>query len=534
MRYFPATCVARAAQSVSFRFALLTAFFFAVPLPLARAAITPDGDVSPSDPSTWTSSTYGYIGKTAAGTLTVNGGGDLLSYRGYIGYDNAGTGLVVVDGTDSTWSNSDYFFVGYNRTGTLSITNGGFVSTVDGIIGNTYHATGIVEVDGVGSTLSSSSFLSIGQSGTGTVSITNGAAVSSYKSIVGNGSGSKGVVRVDGEGSTWSNTNYLTVGSMGGGTLSITGGGFVSSVKGGIGNGSGSTGMLVVDGAGSTWNNNSGVLWIGDPDDLGIGMLSITGGSSVITKDLVFINNKSLLAIDVGRGSSTSVANGTGSIIDSGTFRILAGAGVPADGTAYTPILGSITAGTFQALGGTWDKTGQFFIASSVAAGTSGSPITIERGSSVQRVLIHDNGPGGTNWSVGASFLPTITTAMTFTASAISDRTLGGETVLSGWTFATTGYGVGFPLYLSFNVGADHPSDELTAWRYDGSTWTALTPSDMTYDGTYASFTATFTVTGLSGYALTAAAVPEPGTFALLALGLFGLLAYVRPKRKRA
>jgi hypothetical protein len=38
----------------------------------------------------------------------------------------------------------------------------------------------------------------------------------------------------------------------------------------------------------------------------------------------------------------------------------------------------------------------------------------------------------------------------------------------------------------------------------------------------------------LSGYALTAAAVPEPGTFALLALGLLGLLAYIRPKRKRA
>jgi threonine dehydrogenase-like Zn-dependent dehydrogenase len=101
------------------------------------------------------------------------------------------------------------------------------------------------------------------------------------------------------------------------------------------------------------------------------------------------------------------------------------------------------------------------------------------------------------------------------------------ESILSGWAYATTNYSVSAtnPIYFSFNVGAGHPADELDLWHYDGSTWTKYVPDDLTYDGTFASFTAT----GLSGYAMTA--VPEPGTLALLAAGLFGLLAYAWRRR---
>ena len=89
MSRFPATCVATSRRSLSFCFALLAAFSLAGPLPSARADITPIGDVSPSNRSTWTTSTTGYIGNTASGTLTLNDGSDLLSYYGYIG--NSGT-----------------------------------------------------------------------------------------------------------------------------------------------------------------------------------------------------------------------------------------------------------------------------------------------------------------------------------------------------------------------------------------------------------------------------------------------------------
>ena len=56
--------------------------------------------------------------------------------------------------------------------------------------------------------------------------------------------------------------------------------------------------------------------------------------------------------------------------------------------------------------------------------------------------------------------------------------------------------------------GAAPPPETLHVWRYDGSKWADFTALDLTDDGNYASFT----VTGLSGYAMVA--VPEPGTMA--------------------
>ena len=45
--------------------ALLAAVLLAGPLPTLRAAITPAGDVEPTNPATWTSSTAGYVGNTS-------------------------------------------------------------------------------------------------------------------------------------------------------------------------------------------------------------------------------------------------------------------------------------------------------------------------------------------------------------------------------------------------------------------------------------------------------------------------------------
>ena len=74
---------------------------FAILLTPARADITPTGDVSPVNPSTWTSSTDGYIGNTASGALMVNGGSVLLSRYGTIGNNSTATGIVDVAGTGS-------------------------------------------------------------------------------------------------------------------------------------------------------------------------------------------------------------------------------------------------------------------------------------------------------------------------------------------------------------------------------------------------------------------------------------------------
>jgi T5SS/PEP-CTERM-associated repeat protein len=680
-----------ATRSRSFWFALLAAISLAGSLASARAAITPIGDVEPANPSTWTSSTNGYIGNTASGTLTVNGGNDLLSGNGYIGYGSGSTGLVAVDGAGSAVTTAQFLVVGEFGQGTLKVTNHATVSSVSGQIGEFSGSTGVVTVDGTGSTWNNnSSFYSIGLivgvSGSGTLNITNGGAVtvasatcvgdgagstgtinfgahggtlttqslyasptqmagtgtintcglvsdvnlvfdsthglsqtltgfgsvtvklnmsnvgnvgdlgagwngngsltirdgikvSSPHGFIGRNSGSVGVVTVDGTGSTWTNTAYesLSVGGDGNGTLNITGGAMVSIASTGyIGVDSGSTGLVTVDGVGSTWTSNflisvgnsgdgtlritngatvsttsNGVLgYYGGSTGLvtidgggsswnsnflsvgngGRGTLTITGGGAV-TATHVSTNSTSLLAIDVGRGSLLADNSGAGTLTNNGTIRILAGAGVPTDGVQYSPISAGAWSGTgtYQAVGGTWDGTAHTFIASSVTSGTSGTPVPLEL-ATVQRAIVDDNGSGGTNWEVGASFVAaTSTTNITFTATAMNSAILdslradlpANESVLSGWTFATTNYTVSStnPIYFSFNVGPGEPSDLLEVWHYDGSAWTEYPTTDLTFDGTFASFTAT----GLSGYAMIA--VPEPSALVLLGIGAISLLA---------
>jgi hypothetical protein len=144
------------------------------------------------------------------------------------------------------------------------------------------------------------------------------------------------------------------------------------------------------------------------------------------------------------------------------------------------------------------------FTVVNAASGVSGEAVAIDL-ATTQRILIDD---AATNWAVGASFLgKTASTPLSLTTSAIGGNDLAalktaageGESVLAGWTFATSGYTAGDPAYLAFEIGAGLSVDDLDIWRYDGSTWTAYVASDLTYNETFASFT----VTGLGGYALT-------------------------------
>ncbi len=507
-----------------------------------------------------------------AGSLTICDGISVKSDYGYIGYESDSKGVATVSGTGSTWTNSGCLIVGDQGGGILSITSGAQVSGA-GFIGDGPGSTGAVTLDGVGSMWTSGDRLDVGSFGSGALSISNHGSVSSGEGYVGDMSGSKGTVTVTGNGSAWTSTN-LYVGNYGSGTLSMINRGAVTCNNGSIGDKSRSIGMVRVD-RGSTWTNNDalyvgnsgsgtlsiansggtvislsnayignywgssgvvtvnggGSMWIigGNLDvgNFGSGTLSITGGGTVMTTS-VSINSASLLAIDVDRDSSLNA----GTITNNGKIRILAGAGIAAD--VYVPMSADTWAGfgTYQSIGGTWDAGSQTFTASSVASGNSGSAVPLNL-ALVQRALIDDNGPGGTNWQVGASFPAAgSTTNITFTATAVNDTVLNllrsqlspRESVLSGWAFSADGYAVSpsNPAYLSFNVGPGQSSDGLEVWHYDGSSWTSYSPLDLTYDGTFASFTAT----GFSGYAMVA--VPEPGTLALLAGCVLGLAVYSR------
>jgi hypothetical protein len=57
--------------------------------------------------------------------------------------------------------------------------------------------------------------------------------------------------------------------------------------------------------------------------------------------------------------------------------------------------------------------------------------------------------------------------------------------------------------------------------------WLPYAASDLTYDGTYASFT----VTGFSGYAVSG--IPEPSAIILFSMGAASLVAYTWRRRIR-
>ncbi len=387
----------------------------------------------------------------------------------------------------------------------------------------------MTEVDGAGSKWTNSTSLNIGNDGSGTLTILNGGTVMSQTGTIGYQyyklCTTTGIVTVDGAGSTWSNTSSLCIGYGGHGTMNVLNGGAVSSKGGVLGRNNTwtGTGKALIDGAGSKWTN-SGSLVIGESDT---GTLSVTNGGAV-TATNVSINSTSLLAMDVGNGSSLTVGGGSGTITNNGTIRVSAGANIEAG--IYQPILAGAWGGSgkVQAFGGAWDSIAHTFTAAAAQSGNAGETVVVKS----QRLLIE----GSNGQSVAVNFLADATPS-TFKASVIDINTLNslegslavGQSVLSGWLFEPgDGYTVGKAVYLSLEVGTGQSLDNLGVWHFDGSTWSPYTVTDLTYDGTYANFT----VTGFSGYAMSGITVPEPGAIVLLAVGLASMLAYAWSKRK--
>jgi len=243
-------------------------------------------NVEPADPTSWTLSTSAYVGKTADGSLTVDGGSDIDAGYASLGYDSGVTGTATVDGGGSSWTCNNYLHVGYRGGGTLHITNGAYVDSSEAHVGRESGSTGEVTIDGAFSTLDTDGrMLHVGGYGAGTLNITNGGTLHSDIGKIAQSSGSTGAVTVDGAGSRWTNEGtygWVSVGWRGNGTLDITNGADVSNTGGTIGGESlgtnVGTGVVTVDGAGSTWTCD-GILTLGYYD--GNGTLNITNGGAV-------------------------------------------------------------------------------------------------------------------------------------------------------------------------------------------------------------------------------------------------------------
>ena len=428
---------------------LTVAVIFVSACPIsAWGAFTVSGQVSPINPATWTSSTTGYIGRVLnrPGRLTVDGGSDLLSYLGYLGYDSASGGWVTVIGAGSTWTNSTSLYVGNFGTGTLAVQNGGMISNTVGYLGYA--------------------------------------------------SGSSGTATVTGAGSTWTNSSSLRIGDSGTGTLAVQNGGMISNTVGYLGYASGSSGTATVTGAGSTWTSSSSLI-VGNS---GTGILTVADGGKV-TATSVSISSPSTVNLRVG-GSGMLVlgsASTTGSISNSGKINLYADAFLAA-GT-YSPITEYAArtmtwsgTGTCNATGGAWDSTAKTFTVAEATALAAGATHSVSAGG---RLLITDSASGK---RVGASFAG-VPGGTTFSASLLSVSELSGLAlvadgpVLSAWYTNFTGGEV----LLSFDIGLG--ISDLEIWYSGGGPlWNPYAPSDMIYDSHGIT---SFTVTGFNRYAVT-------------------------------
>ena len=307
--------------------------------------------------------------------------------------------------------------------------------------------------------------LSVGAHGTGTLTVDNGGTVYSGVGYIGLLGRSIGATMVTGTGSSWTNTPSLYVGSYGNGTLTVADGGKVTAASLGI------------------YSTSVVNLQINGSDMLVLGT-DATAGS---------VSNEG----NINLSADAFLASGTYKPISDLSNRTMTWSG----------------AGTYNALGGSWDDTAKTFSVGAATVVAAGIADTLTTG---ERLTISD---GGGNNRVGASF-GAVPVGSTFAASLMTPGELSllaldaGEAVLSAWDITTNL--TGSTVLLSFDVGPG--ASTLEAWHYTGGAWTLLA-TDVTYrDGS-----ASFTVDSLSGYAVTAA-VPEPMGMTLLALAGMGLL----------
>jgi T5SS/PEP-CTERM-associated repeat protein len=417
-------------------------------------------------------------------------------------------------------------------TGSLTVADGIAINSANGYLGYWSVSVATATLTGLGSTWTNSGSLNVGFSGSGSLAVEAGACVTGVSGTLGCNSGSVGVAVVTGLGSKWTSSDYLTVGKFGAGTLTVKAGGYISSSGGMLGFSAGVTGTATVVGAGSAWTSNR-TIYIGAS---GSGRLAIREGGTV-TASAVSVNSQSLLTLDVGHGSSLGVGAGTGTITNAGKIRFLTGL-QPTAGGQFSPIAAATWSGTgiYQAVGGTWNTTTHVFTVSDTLPGVSGTPIAVDL-SQQQRVLVQEN---AINRAIGASFLSKTGTGSTlnFTAATLTDADLPslqallqpGESVLNAWNLSAdgTGYVATDPIYLSLSVPSDLSRHDVEIWKLTGTTWSPFTADDLTTADGYASFT----ITGLSGYAVTV--VPEPSTILLLLLAAAPLIARRLLRSKRA
>ena len=380
----------------------------------------------------------------------------------------------------------------------LTLTGFGAVGTL--VVGG--DAGQVVPTDPANWTEATTGSVGLDSGKTGTIAVAGGRQLTSMNGLIGCSSGASGAVTVMGAGSTWTNGSSLSVGATGNGTLLVKNGGMIHSDTNFIGHHSGSTGVVTVTGTGSLWLS-TGNLQVGDQ---GTATLNIADSGRVVAKALSINNGSSVnLHIDGNDVLVLGDATTNGILAIGGTINLYANGSLSA-GT-YTPISGFPGhpivwdgTGAVKPFGGTWNAGFKTFTVPPPISLTAGESRDVDSGA---RLFIDDPGSGK---QVSASF-GTVPADTTFAATMMTENELDGLALEAGglvraaWKFTTNFTGGG--VRLSFDIGSG--LENLKIWHIVNGVRTQYPVTDLSYgsDGIVS-----FTVTGFSGYAVTAAAVP--------------------------
>ena len=138
--------------------------------------------------------------------LTIEDGGEVTDYYGYVGRDSGSLGTVTVTGAGSKWTNSFELIVGYNGSGTLTIEAGGEVSNTSATLATIPVPSVRPRSPAAGSKWTNSENLYVGYDGSGTLTVNDGGTVvvgktlyASLDDLLGNGtiSANGGVLDAD-------------------------------------------------------------------------------------------------------------------------------------------------------------------------------------------------------------------------------------------------------------------------------------------------------------------------------------------------
>jgi T5SS/PEP-CTERM-associated repeat protein len=395
------------------------------------------------------------------------------------------------------WSASTDPRIGNTGAGTLTIDAGSQLSSSTAILGAATTAMGTATITGAGSKWTTDFGLRVGDGGSGALLVEAGGQVTNVSGLLAGRPGSSGMATITGIGSKWTNSNALSVGEFGDGMLRVEAGGQVSSSTANLGLSAVSTGTVTISGAGSAWNNSSNFALGG----AGKGALRVEGGGQLTSSTALFGVNTGASGFATITGAGSKWTNSSSFIISragTGVLTITAGGLVSVRGSLTIDSNGggsfiNLTTGGMLALWGDADDSLAQFL--DLVAGTD---------------AIRYWNAGLANWSP-------LTIAMLGVDYALQYHSAGE---LTGYTLLTV-------------LAPGPPGDFDSDGRVDGADFLAWQRGNSPTPNSAEDLATWRANLGLGAATPAANAIPEPGTLALVALAVAGLLPSCRSTRAR-